>query len=42
MENKAPWPDSWDLSISSPLIKDPYDEISISYFEDVKKYSLYR
>ncbi|XP_073253701.1 phosphopentomutase-like [Porites lutea] len=42
MENKAPWSDSWDLSISSPLIKDPYDEIRISYFEDVKKYSLYR
>jgi len=37
--NLQPWPGSWDTSIvdTSPLIKDPFDEIFSAYMEDLKK-----
>jgi len=41
-KNQVPWKDSWDICISSPLIKDPYEEICTFYFEDIKKYSHFR
>ncbi|XP_078369172.1 phosphopentomutase-like [Oculina patagonica] len=38
-ENRVPWKESWDICTSSDLIKDPFEEICASYFEDIKKYS---
>ncbi|KAL9972916.1 hypothetical protein ACROYT_G019310 [Oculina patagonica] len=41
-ENRVPWKESWDICTSSDLIKDPFEEICASYFEDIKKYSHFR
>ena len=41
-ENRIPWENSWEISLVNPLIKDPYEEICASYFEDIKKYCHYR
>lgn len=41
-ENKIPWPNSWILDVSDPLVKDPFDRICSLYFEDIKQYSFYR
>ncbi|RMX38377.1 hypothetical protein pdam_00005487 [Pocillopora damicornis] len=40
-ENRIPWENSWEISLVNPLIKDPYEEICASYFEDIKKYCHY-
>ena len=37
--NLEPWSESWDTSIvdTSPLTKDPYDDIFASYMKDLEK-----